>query len=144
MTGNLPREAITFGTDDLVYASLRVVRAAEMGRSGRSQVAGARSRGSPTSRRVHIFSELVHWGFHLTTMQSHHGPWERPKQWSFQWGASGHEEESWERSLLFVSDFSAPQNGGERRMATKQKHTGQPLAMAQSALITCIRWGVMR
>lgn len=143
MTGNLPREAITFGIDDLVYASLRVVRAAEMGRSGRPHVAGGRSRGSSTSWCVHIFSELVHWGFHPTTMQSHHGPWERPKQWSFQWGASGHEEESWERALLFVSDFSAPQNGGKRRVATKQKYTGHPPAMAQSALITCNRWRVM-
>lgn len=32
----MPREAITFGVDDLFYASLRVVRAAETGRSGRS------------------------------------------------------------------------------------------------------------
>lgn len=36
MTGSLPREAITFGVDDLFYAPLRVVRAAELSRSGRS------------------------------------------------------------------------------------------------------------
>lgn len=53
MTGNLPREAITFGVDDLFYASsLRVVRAADISRSGSSRTSGG---------KIHMFTFSVQW-----------------------------------------------------------------------------------
>lgn len=79
----------------------------------------------------------------LTTMRSRHMPWERHRQVSFEVGDSRHEEESWERVLLCVRDFSAPQNWGKKRVAAKEKNIGQPLVVAHCALITCNRWGVM-
>lgn len=38
-------------------------------------------------------------------------------------GDTRDEEESWERVLLFVRDFSAPQNWGKRRVAAKEYRT---------------------
>lgn len=67
MTGNMPGETITFGVDDLFYASsLSTVRAAEMGRSGSSEI-GERSRRSSTFPRVPILRAPVGWCFHLNT-----------------------------------------------------------------------------
>lgn len=73
MTGSLPGEAITFGVDDLFYApSLSVVRAAETGRSGSSEL------GAEVQQQLsYRFTFSVQgWCFHPnTTTQSH--AWER-------------------------------------------------------------------
>lgn len=77
MTGNLPGEAITFGVDDLFYApSLSVVRAAETGRSGSSELGGERSRSSSTSLQVHIHSAPMGWCFQPNAITQSRA-WER-------------------------------------------------------------------
>lgn len=79
MTGSLPREAITFGVDDLFYAPLRVVRAAELDSSGRSI-------GSSPSPHFQLPGAM--WGPHV--------PWDSPKLSFLLRGKKRHDEESWQ------------------------------------------------
>jgi len=87
MTGNLPREAITFGVDDLFYAaSLRVVRAAETGRSGSSWVRGG---------KIHISRCSYFQCTGVLALSPHHHGKPLPQAVASSLRASRHEEERW-------------------------------------------------